>query len=612
MVLLGLSAAVGLRAEDRHWSFDPYAYLYYMTAYLTVTVNGVAETDLSDYEIAAFCGNECRGISKVLTASHGGQHTSYAYLRVWSNQPQGETIAIKVYQKTAKRETVIEDVSLSFSTRDVVGLPSQPVVLQLTVSGNIAFADDEVKRICVENWDADNDGELSYEEAAAVTDLGEAFKENTVIQSFNELRFFTGLKSLNNAFYLCRNLESAAVPEGVKDMTRCFFCCYKLKSATLPSALTVLGSYAFGYCQEVNPVELPSTLKAIEPYAFCQCFKLERITIPASVERIEMGVFIHCSSLETITVEADNSYFYDIDGVLFQKAGKMLKWYPAGKPETVYSIPEGTEFVDDFDYANNLVSIIVPASVNAFGSFCFWNCGNLKNLYVSNSNTTFCDVDGILFSKSMDAIHCYGQAREGDSYTVPESVTTIGWHAFSRSKLSEIILPPNLKAIEDYGFDVCENMERIVLPAGLTRIEDSAFRSCRSLRAIRIPSSVQSLGFRVFRECNQLASVTVEWDEPINVKNNDPFPKRNTATLYVPRDSKAVYEAAEYWQEFKEIRILGDANGDGTVSIADVTAIINKINNEVTGTFLEEAADVNGDGIISIADVTGVINIINK
>jgi hypothetical protein len=56
----------------------------------------------------------------------------------------------------------------------------------------------------------------------------------------------------------------------------------------------------------------------------------------------------------------------------------------------------------------------------------------------------------------------------------------------------------------------------------------------------------------------------------------------------------------------------GDANGDGVVSIADVTAIINHINKMVTGLFVEAAADVNGDKIISIADVTGVINIINK
>lgn len=57
---------------------------------------------------------------------------------------------------------------------------------------------------------------------------------------------------------------------------------------------------------------------------------------------------------------------------------------------------------------------------------------------------------------------------------------------------------------------------------------------------------------------------------------------------------------------------VGDANGDGVVSIADVTAIINKINGVVTGKFVEKAADVNKDGIISVADVTGVINTINN
>ena len=58
--------------------------------------------------------------------------------------------------------------------------------------------------------------------------------------------------------------------------------------------------------------------------------------------------------------------------------------------------------------------------------------------------------------------------------------------------------------------------------------------------------------------------------------------------------------------------LLGDANSDGRVDIADVTAIINRINNASPDTFHEEAADVNHDGIINIADVTGIINIINS
>ena len=52
----------------------------------------------------------------------------------------------------------------------------------------IVFADANIKAICVSNWDTDGDGELSKAEAAAVTNLGTVFKDNTEITSFNELQ----------------------------------------------------------------------------------------------------------------------------------------------------------------------------------------------------------------------------------------------------------------------------------------------------------------------------------------------------------------------------------------------------------------------------------------
>lgn len=78
-------------------------------------------------------------------------------------------------------------------------------------------------------------------------------------------------------------------------------------------------------------------------------------------------------------------------------------------------------------------------------------------------------------------------------------------------------------------------------------------------------------------------------------------------------------EGRANWTCFDNFRLTyygqyqpGDANGDDVVTIADVTAVINHINGNVTGTFIEEAANVNGDETISIADVTGIINLINK
>lgn len=58
-------------------------------------------------------------------------------------------------------------------------------------------------------------------------------------------------------------------------------------------------------------------------------------------------------------------------------------------------------------------------------------------------------------------------------------------------------------------------------------------------------------------------------------------------------------------------RVAGDANNDGQVNIADVTALLNYLNDNVPTHFKRANADVNSDGLLNIADVTAIINIIN-
>ncbi len=85
---------------------------------------------------------------------------------------------------------------------------------------------------------------------------------------------------------------------------------------------------------------------------------------------------------------------------------------------------------------------------------------------------------------------------------------------------------------------------------------------------------------------------------------------RTDPVIDVPAGCKADYEAANNWKDFKEIIEIGDANGDGAISISDAVAIVNKILGNPSPNFNETAADVNGDGDITITDAVAVVNII--
>lgn len=76
--------------------------------------------------------------------------------------------------------------------------------LTLVVEGGyyIRYADPVVQQICAENW-GDGVG-ITAEQAAKVTTFGTAFNGRTDITSFDEARFFTGLKSFaSNGFSGC-------------------------------------------------------------------------------------------------------------------------------------------------------------------------------------------------------------------------------------------------------------------------------------------------------------------------------------------------------------------------------------------------------------------------
>ena len=204
----------------------------------------------------------------------------------------------------------------------------------------IQFEDASVKTICITNWDKNEDGALSYEEAAAVTTIGTEFSEKG-IYAFNELQYFTGLTSIpNDAFLNCNELLSIKLPDNIISINvAAFRGCASLKKIHIPANVESIKLQAFYGCISLISIDIPASVKTIQAGAFSNCRKLASVTfekgsqlktigeiipsnitkgaftnctsltfieIPASVETIEAAAFKGCSSLTTITFEKDS------------------------------------------------------------------------------------------------------------------------------------------------------------------------------------------------------------------------------------------------------------------------------------------------------------------
>ncbi len=95
--LLCLLPFCSMYAQDTHWQCEVRNYQYDMTVYAALQIDGKKLDAATDYEVAAFCGDECRGVASVETIASTG--TTYYYLRVRSNVSNNETITFKCYDR---------------------------------------------------------------------------------------------------------------------------------------------------------------------------------------------------------------------------------------------------------------------------------------------------------------------------------------------------------------------------------------------------------------------------------------------------------------------------------------------------------------------------------
>lgn len=106
-------------------------------------------------------------------------------------------------------------------------------------------------------------------------------------------------------------------------------------------------------------------------------------------------------------------------------------------------------------------------------------------------------IDGCPVTKIGD--EAFEECRDVTEITIPDTVSYIGFKAFTRTSVKEIVVPDGVSVLRYRTFDSCTELEKVVLPEGLTEIEYNAFAGCSKLSEVNIPSSVTKIGSSAFR-----------------------------------------------------------------------------------------------------------------
>ena len=114
-------------------------------------------------------------------------------------------------------------------------------------------------------------------------------------------------------------------------------------------------------------------------------------------------------------------------------------------------------------------------------------CSSLSSITVDTGNLNYSSLDGVLFNKLQTLLIQYSIGKSNDSYTIPDSVTSIGEYAFYYgTNLTTITIPDSVTSIGKYAFFYCSNLTSITIPDSVTSIESNAFFSCRDLTSITV------------------------------------------------------------------------------------------------------------------------------
>ena len=192
--------------------------------------------------------------------------------------------------------------------------------------------------------------------------------------------------------------------------------------------------------------------------------KVKVINIGSDVEFVDPKAFYSCWALQQIEVDENNPNYCDVDGVLFNKDKTVIicrpcdhdtylaeKYGHAKYDENGARIEPTAEDANYEQYVNDVLTYVVPSSVETIGELCF-NYANMKNVYLPEGlkkieTLGFFEIPLLenVYSYKGDTAdaHFAGEDALGEIYlSLPEGLEYIGSDAFSYNQAMNYIYIP--------------------------------------------------------------------------------------------------------------------------------------------------------------------------
>ncbi len=322
-----------------------------------------------------------------------------------------------------------------------------------------------------------------------------------------------------------RLADTFDMPETVSRIERyAFWGCDNLEYVELSAHLSEIPEFSFSNCSNLQEIAVPYSIRKIGAKAFEDCISLSAVTLPVSVTNIHQTAFDGCYDLKISAEEGTAAYefarVFESNNILLMeqeettvsenKIGNMYKdTAPGNTPVTEEDEQEQKK--DEEETVKEVLDVynpLNPSDVSKLDVSDYYGPDTSevigKTRVVAGNAVVFYDEDREV---SEGAAEIQGEVFRPD-FTVEDSGNHVVCKKqfYQASDLNKVAMDSSIEKIDDFAFSR-SSMTEVVIPDGVKHIGYGAFYHCEKLKKIEIPVTVETIEPEAFAQTKYMS----EW-----------------------------------------------------------------------------------------------------